>query len=302
MVESNLPEALAELHVQHQEQVRISKEEIKNNLKLENTRHSADRNSHLVGAAHEELQQTCMRLEGMSAQLSQLQKQLAVQEAQVHDKHQEVVEVRTCMQMQLEKYQQLLYMKLGLDMEMAAYRKVLDGEEQRLGLSPSPPPMCVTVILPSSNTHMCNIRSKSSVCGKKRCLNDTESEVSSVVGRTVSSTHIVQQGSASGRVTVDKVDLDGNDVRLSNKADQIWAANGGGSHNPPTDLVWKTQNSWGSGDLFQTTLISANGEVRFSDCSERQHQSSNSRPSRQGKPDPLFAFERAFIHLLSDLH
>lgn len=43
---------------------------------LENARHSATRNSHLVGAAHEELQQTRVRLESVSAQLSQLQKQV----------------------------------------------------------------------------------------------------------------------------------------------------------------------------------------------------------------------------------
>lgn len=42
---------------------------------------------------------------------------------------------------------------------------------------------------------------------------------------------------------------------------QIWASGAGGSHNPPTDLVWKTQPSWGTGDLLQTTLISASGEV-----------------------------------------
>lgn len=43
---------------------------------LENARQSADRSSHLVGAAHEELQQTRIRLESMSTQLSQLQKQV----------------------------------------------------------------------------------------------------------------------------------------------------------------------------------------------------------------------------------
>lgn len=43
---------------------------------LENARQSADRSSHLVGAAHEELQQTRIRLESTSAQLSQLQKQV----------------------------------------------------------------------------------------------------------------------------------------------------------------------------------------------------------------------------------
>lgn len=45
---------------------------------LENARQSADRSSHLVGAAHEELQQTRIRLESMSAQLSQLQKQVRI--------------------------------------------------------------------------------------------------------------------------------------------------------------------------------------------------------------------------------
>lgn len=43
---------------------------------LENARQSADRSSHLVGAAHEELQQTRTRLESLSSQLSQLQKQV----------------------------------------------------------------------------------------------------------------------------------------------------------------------------------------------------------------------------------
>lgn len=43
---------------------------------LDCARQSADRSSHLVGAAHEELQQTRIRLESMSAQLSQLQKQV----------------------------------------------------------------------------------------------------------------------------------------------------------------------------------------------------------------------------------
>ncbi len=45
-------------------------------FQLENARQSADRSSHLVGAAHEELQQTRIRLESMNTQLSQLQKQV----------------------------------------------------------------------------------------------------------------------------------------------------------------------------------------------------------------------------------
>ena len=41
----------------------------------------------------------------------------------------------------------------------------------------------------------------------------------------------------------------------------VWASGSGHSHSPPTHLVFKNQDSWGTGDKMNTTLVDASEEV-----------------------------------------
>ncbi|VDN01708.1 unnamed protein product [Thelazia callipaeda] len=166
--------------------------------------------------------------------------------------------------------QALLDTKQMLDAEIAIYRKMLEGEESRVGLRQ----MVEQVV-------------------KTHSLQQQEDTDSTRSVRGEVSTKTTFQRSAKGSVTISECDPNGRFIMLENnhrskdenlgehklrrKLDnrreiiytippntvlKIWARDQGGLHSPPESLVYDGENTWGIGANVVTTLINKDGDER----------------------------------------
>ncbi|NXU56838.1 LAML3 protein, partial [Turnix velox] len=299
--ESKLLDALQGLRKEQEEQIQGYKEAMERTYqeKVENAQSSAAKHSDLAKAAQEELTETKHRIDVLKSQIDQYKNQNIALESRtkelqemldydrdVHrrrviEKEKEMAETQQKVQEQLEEYAQLLDVKLALDLEINAYRKMLEGEEQRLKLSPSASTQCVATQATSEGRRFLH--------AKKRKIKDTRKKGHTAGFKTV------QHASSSGNISIEEIDEDGKFVRLKNNSDEdqmlhgwvlrrhlgsvpdvtyqfpplftlqagqvvtVWSAAAGVSPGP-SDLVWKSQKYWGSGGSIDVTLITDSGE------------------------------------------
>ncbi|KRY28210.1 Lamin-C [Trichinella spiralis] len=297
-----LQEALQLMREQLDEKIKISRKEIEDmyDSKMQTLRESAERNRDSANTAREELGRANSQLSYFEterakyeemvrfvvlliamfvANLEKKNRELESRYTRLHDemyarlssRDTEIRQLRDEIALMIQQYKDLMDIKVQLSVEIEAYRRLLEGEEKRLHLSPTPPP-------PGSESPA--VRPK-----KRRILHERETEVYATYETN---------SECIGDIEIIDHDVDGLFVKLNNKSSKdlslngwsvvragtdrevtykfhpklvmkpgkqltVWSANAGVQHNPPSDLVMKNQH-WPVGNRIRTSVVNPQDE------------------------------------------
>lgn len=215
------------------------------------------------------------------ARIHNLESRLTSDRHQYEDERQklenEITRMRDEMSIQLKEYQDLMDIKISLDMEIAAYDKLLSSEETRLNMTPN-----VT-----STTATASVLSTTSRLFRTPSLKRKRNVLDESLDYSITST-------AKGDLELSECDPEGKFVKVHNKSKQqykldgfqiqrktessevtfkfpknskiegngtvtIWSSACGQKPDPPITLVMTKGQTWTTGDSTVTMLINADG-------------------------------------------
>ncbi|KAH9518452.1 hypothetical protein Btru_016841 [Bulinus truncatus] len=327
--EARLQDALREIRAQHDSDLQSVKLELESlySNKIEDLRAQAARSSSASSAAWDELTISRKTIDDLSAELQKLKSEYAGYEQRIADlekqlqrersdfrsrlqqRDEEMAHLRTQLEDLEVDYAALLEIKIKLDREIEAYRKLLESEETRLNISSSADKSQVS----------------SPVVGKKRRRVDIGQAVEEYTQRS-SSSGFSRSASSTCGIDISEVDTDGKFIKLTNTTDKdiplnhwqikhtagdnetrhkfgknvikagqsitLWSADSDQTHNPPSDLVLKGKRWFVSAEMTTTLFDAEEHDVANCTMSKNIRSVSTFSQRRSGPRDDVDSAER----------
>jgi intermediate filament protein if len=197
-------------------------------------------------------------------------------EAALNDRDAQIRKMREECQALMVELQMLLDTKQTLDAEIAIYRKMLEGEENRAGLRQLVEQVVKTHSLQQQEDTESLRVVKGELATRTSFQRSAKGNVSIADCNPEGKFIVLENTHRSKEENLDewklKRKIDGKKeivftlpkgfVLKPNKTVKIWAKNQGGSNNPPEQLIFDGEESWGIGQNVQTILYNRDGEEK----------------------------------------